>query len=168
MAQLGLIVHRAPGAFESSAAVNATTRKLEELVREALCGNLIAAPKPGRRSVSRSQIVHAVMDSVDQHDCQPLSVAELATAAGVSERTLRAVFQEYFGAGPVRYLKLRVLNLVRKALQNADSSVATVAQIATQFGIWELGRFAQDYRLLFCELPSETLCRSRKTLPRAA
>jgi AraC family ethanolamine operon transcriptional activator len=111
-------------------------------------------------SVSRIQIVHAAMNSVDQHDCEYLSVVDLATAAGVSERTLRSAFQEYFGVGPVRYLKLRILNQARKALQNADSSLTTVTQIAIPWGIWELGRFAQDYRLLFDELPSKTLRRN--------
>jgi len=74
--QLGLIVHTAPGAFESSAAVNATSRKLTELVREALRGSRVATPKPGRHSVSRTQIIQAVMDSGDQHDCEYLSVAD--------------------------------------------------------------------------------------------
>ena len=156
-AQLGLMVQRAPGAFESSATLKTTSRKFAESLRQALCGNLVAIPKLGRRSVSRTQIVRAAMDSIDQHDGEYFSVAELAIAAGVGERTLRAAFQDYFGLGPVRYLNLRTLNLVRKALQNADPSVTTVTQIAAHFGVWELGRFAQDYRLLFDELPSQTL-----------
>ncbi len=157
IAQLGLIVHHTPGAFETSAAVEATTRKLAELAHKALGGNAVAIPKLGRHSVSRGQIVHAAMDFVDQHDCEYLLVRDLATAAKISERTLRAAFQEYFGFGPVQYLRLRMLNQVRKALQNADAAVTTVTQIATQFGVWELGRFAQDYRLLFDEYPSVTL-----------
>ena len=159
--QLGLIVHRAPEGFESLAAVSATTHKLTALVREALSCKVLATPKLGRPSVSRKEIVRSVMNSVEELACEDISVAELSTTTGVSERTLRAAFQEYFGMGPVRYLKLRMLNLVRKALQDADSSVTTVTQIATQFGVWELGRFAQDYRALFSELPSETLRRSR-------
>ncbi len=43
------------------------------------------------------------MDFVDQHDCEYLLVRDLATAAKISERTLRAAFQEYFGFGPVQY-----------------------------------------------------------------
>jgi transcriptional regulator GlxA family with amidase domain len=97
------------------------------------------------------------MDSIDRRVGEYLTVTDLASAAGVSERTLRAAFQEYLGIGPVRYLKLRSLNLIRKVLQNADPSVTTVTRVATQFGLWELGRLAQDYQLLFGERPSETL-----------
>jgi AraC family ethanolamine operon transcriptional activator len=159
VAQLGSIVQRAPGALESSAAAKTTARKLAESVREALWGKPAATPQPGRRSVPRRQIIRAAMDCVDQHDWENLTVSELATAAGVSERTLRTAFQEYFGIGPVGYLKRRTLNLVRTTLQTADPSVMTVTQVAMQFGVWELGRFAQDYRLLFGELPSATLRR---------
>ena len=91
------------------------------------------------------------MNSVEQHDCEYLSVAELA--AGVSERTSRGAFQQLFGMGPVRYLKLRRLNQVHRLFQNADSLATTVSRIAAQYGLWEFGRFAQDYRLPFDEIP---------------
>jgi methylphosphotriester-DNA--protein-cysteine methyltransferase len=157
VARLGSIVQRAPDAFESSVAVNTTARKLTECIREAIWGRPTTTTRPGRQSIPRRQIVRAAMDSIDRRDGEYLTVTDLASAAGVSERTLRAAFQEYLGIGPVRYLKLRSLNLIRKVLQNADPSVTTVTRVATQFGVWELGRLAQDYQLLFGERPSETL-----------
>jgi len=51
------------------------------------------------------------------------------------------------------------MNLVRRALQRADASTATVTQLATDHGFWELGRFSVSYRRLFGESPSETLRR---------
>jgi AraC family ethanolamine operon transcriptional activator len=157
VAQLGSIVQRAPAAFESSVAVDTTARKLMESVREAIWGQPTTTTHPGRQSVPRRQIVRMVMESIDRRGGEYLTVTDLASAAGVTDRTLRAAFQEYFGMGPVRYLKLRALNHIRKALQDADPSVTTVTKEATRFGVWELGRFASDYKLLFGELPSETL-----------
>ena len=78
----------------------------------------------------------------------------------MTERTLRAAFQDYFGIGPVQYLKIRTLNMARDALLNSDPALTTVTGVATRFGVWELGRFARDYRLLFGELPSQTLRRA--------
>jgi hypothetical protein len=42
--------------------------------------------------------------------------------------------------GPIRYLSLRRMHLVRRALLQADSSTATVRRLATDQGFWELGR----------------------------
>jgi AraC family ethanolamine operon transcriptional activator len=159
VAQLGSIVQQTPGAFDSTTAIKTTARKLMERVRDALWGRLADIPHPGRRTISRMQIIRAAMDFLDKHACEYLTVEALATAAGVSERTLRTAFQDYFGIGPVGFLKLRTLNLVRKTLENAAPSMTTVTEAAMQFGVWELGRFAQDYRHLFGELPSATLRR---------
>ena len=161
VAQLGSIVQREPTAFESSAALHTTARKLTELVQEAVLGQPTTTTQAGRQSIPRRQIFRVVMDFIDRRDGEYLTVADLATAAGVSERTLREAFQEYFGMGPARYLKLRTLNLIRKALQNADPSMSTVTRVATQFGVWDLGRMAHNYQLLFGEFPSETLRHGR-------
>ena len=155
--QFGDAAQRAVTDFESAAAQRAAERKLVPEIRNLLAMPREAGPTLGRHAVPRAQIIRRSMDFVDQHDGEYLSVEQLAAAAGVSERTLRDVFQHYFGLAPVRYLNRRTLHQVRKALKAADPSEATVTKIATQFGVWQFGRFARDYRFLFDELPSETL-----------
>jgi len=51
---------------------------------------------------------------------------------------------------------------VRSGLQNLDNATS-VTNEAARWGFLHFGRFAQEYRALFGELPSETLRRSRKT-----
>jgi len=155
--QLDQTVQQAPSAFDSAASQKAAEQKLAREVR-----NVLAAPPEvehpvGRHAVPRSQIIRMSMDFVDQHDGEYLPVEQLATAAGISERTLRDAFQQYFGVSPVQYFNRRTLHQVRAALKAADPSQATVTEVATQFGVWHFGRFARDYRFLFGELPSETL-----------
>ena len=85
-------------------------------------------------------------------------------AIGVAERTLRASCEEYLGMGPIRFLTLRRMHLVRQALLSAVPPTSTVSRIATDHGFWELGRFAVAYRAAFGELPSETLKRPTKQI----
>jgi AraC-like DNA-binding protein len=58
---------------------------------------------------------------------------------------------------PAKYLKRYRMTQARLDLLGADPVSATVTQIATSWGFWELGRFAGEYRRLFEESPSETL-----------
>ncbi len=158
--QLDEVVHQAADAFRSAAAQKAARQKLVSEIRKVLAVPPEVESTLGRHVVSRSKIIHMSMKFVDQHGGEFVSVEQLASAAGVSERTLRDAFQQYFGVAPVRYLNNRTLHQVRRALKNADPSVTTITRIAADFGVWQLGRFARDYRLLFGELPSETLRRS--------
>jgi AraC family ethanolamine operon transcriptional activator len=50
---------------------------------------------------------------------------------------------------------------VRRALSDSGTGQATVASIATEYGFYELGRFAGAYKEAFGEVPSETLRGSR-------
>ncbi|HMD09033.1 MAG TPA: helix-turn-helix domain-containing protein [Candidatus Acidoferrum sp.] len=155
--QLLAVVERAPTILESAAGQKAAGQKLLREIHNLLAAPREVGPTLGRHVVPRRQIIRMAMDCVEQHDGECLSVEQLATAASVSERTLRDAFLRYFGVPPVQYLHRRTLHQIRKALLAADPSTATVTEIATQFGVWQFGRLARDYRFLFGELPSGTL-----------
>jgi AraC-like DNA-binding protein len=86
-----------------------------------------------------------------------LQVSALSRALGVSERTLRKLFNEILGRPPSRHLRMLRLSEVRRALLAARGQPVTVTEIATDFGFAELGRFSVEYRKVFGESPSETL-----------
>ncbi len=83
----------------------------------------------------------------------------MSALAGVSERTLRRVFNNYYGVGPRSYLMLRQLNKVRQSLLASDCEQTTVTDVLTRWGVWEFGRFSGRYKRQFGELPSTTLRR---------
>lgn len=116
----------------------------------------------GRPQVSRTRVIARCLELIDASDGQPLFIDDLCSASQVSERTLRNIFQEYFGVGPMRLLKVRQLREIRSALLKADPAVDTVTRIAARFGIWDFSLFARNYRALYGEAPSETLRRPRE------
>jgi AraC-like DNA-binding protein len=95
---------------------------------------------------------------------RPLHLPEICAAIGVSERTLRVSCMEHLGMGPIRYLWLRRMHLAHRALVRTAPGTATVTEIATDNGFWELGRFAVAYRSLFGEAPSTSLRRPPKEM----
>jgi len=90
-----------------------------------------------------------------------LQVANLALAADVTSRTLLRTFRQQLGIGPASYLKLRQLNMVRRALREKCDPSSNVTNIMSEHGVTEFGRFASEYKALFGERPSETVARSR-------
>ncbi|QOZ35901.1 hypothetical protein XH92_32925 [Bradyrhizobium sp. CCBAU 53421] len=104
-------------------------------------------------------IIARLEDHLAENSDRAVYLTELCAATRVSERTLRSACEEHLGMAPMRYLALRRMHMVRRALLRADASTATVTRIVTDYGFWELGRFSVAYRTLFGELPSQTLRR---------
>ena len=86
-----------------------------------------------------------------------LSARLLCALIGVSERSLRNACHAVCGTSPKRYLTRRRMEAVREALEQARPGQATVTRIATDYGFFELGRFAGMYTSVFGERPSDTL-----------
>ena len=115
--------------------------------------------KLARGAVGHTAVILRFEELLAVNYDQPLHLAEICAAIGASERTLRTICIENLGMGPIRYLWLRRMHLAHRALIQATSQTATVTEIATANGFWELGRFAVEYRALFGEAPSASLHR---------
>jgi AraC-like DNA-binding protein len=136
-------------------------RALEQamLYATVMCLSEAVPVQMGLASVKHNAIIAKFEEFLAANYDRPLHLLEICAAVGASERTLRVSCIEHFGMGPVRYLWLRRMNMVRRALVQAVPGTTTVTDIATANGFWELGRFAVEYRALFGEVPSATLHR---------
>jgi AraC-like DNA-binding protein len=111
---------------------------------------------------SHGSIVRRAEAFFRAHLGEAVSISQLSTVAGVSERTLRNAFYQVCTTSPKKYLRLWQLHQVRRTLRLAPNDHAAVTTAATRHGFYELGRFAVQYRTVFGEPPSVTLHRARR------
>jgi AraC-like DNA-binding protein len=173
------LVHPSPAHMARLIRLHATARHLAETAPEtfqqpevssALEHELVHAMVTCLADATRPEAVvtwrrhSAIMKRFEQvlaeSSDRPIHLAQICTAVGASERTLRNSCEEQLGMGPIRYLWLRRMHLARRALIRTDPGKSTVAQVAAQYGFWDWGRFAMAYRALFGELPSASLRRT--------
>jgi len=147
----------APEALAHPATAKALEQELVRAMVACLAGPLAKSKKRGGYHF---QVIGRFEDFLAARQYEPVYLAEICAAIGVSERTLRSCCQEHLGMGPMHYLWLRRMHLARSSLLGAGSAVKTVTEIATAHGFWELGRFSVEYRALFGESPSATLKRA--------
>ena len=149
---------------DPSAFAGATTRaSLEHALLDAFARAVTSADPAAvqdRAKLPATRLVRQCEEYLESHLHLPVYIAELCTLTGASERTLRNAFHTVYGVGPTRYLVQRRLAMARRALRHAQPG-DTVTAIATRNGLWDLGRFAADYRTLYGEPPSTTLRAAR-------
>lgn len=111
----------------------------------------------GRKQISRSSVVARALALLKTAEHVPLQIEDLCRATWVAERTLRAIFQEYFGVGPIRLFKAYQLREIRAVLLRTHARCDSVASIAIRFGFENFSLLSRSYRELFGESPSTTL-----------
>ena len=154
---VGQLAHDSPDVLELPEVLRAFENELIHVMVRCLAEGAAVDPTVG--SCRHDTIVARFEEFLEANLDRPLYLTEICAAIGVAERTLRASCEEHLGMGPIRYLALRRMHLVRRALLRSDPSKATVTQIVTDHGFWEFGRFSVAYSALFGESPSRTLRR---------
>jgi AraC-like DNA-binding protein len=154
---IGQLAHDSQDILELPQVLRALENELIHVMVRCLAEGAAVEPTAGSRH--HDTILARFEEFLETNPDRPLYLTEICAAIGVAERTLRASCEQHLGMGPIRYLTLRRMHLVQRALLRSDPSNATVTQIVTDHGFWELGRFSVAYRTLFGESPSETLRR---------
>ncbi len=91
-------------------------------------------------------------DLADARYFEPLDVAQLAAAAGLSRAHLSREFRREFGVSPHAYLLTRRLERAAALLRDTDNSVL---EICTAVGLQSLGSFTTSFKRIYGRTPTE-------------
>jgi AraC-like DNA-binding protein len=118
---------------------------------------MTAAYLPGPGRVPPATVRRAAA-FIDAHIEQPVTVTEIAAAAGVTARALQYAFPHHYGTTITGYYRRVRLEQAHRQLQAADPTTGTtVAEIARRFGWASPANFATAYRKQYGLPPSHTL-----------
>jgi AraC-like DNA-binding protein len=98
-----------------------------------------------------------LLDNLERSD---LSVREVATEIGVTERALQSAFKNSLGATPTEIIRQQRMARIHAALQSDGAqSERGVLDVANKWGVQSRSTLVNGYRRQFNEAPSETLKR---------
>ena len=99
-----------------------------------------------------SETVMSIVESMEQHLTEPLTVAELSNSVRRSRRQIERLFSEQLGKSPVQYY--RELRLERAQLLLAQSAM-TILDIAVLCGFVSASHFSRCYKTVYGVTPQE-------------
>lgn len=137
---------------------------LEDQLLQALADSLYnvenGREQQARGLANRRRHVDSARNYIEEHLEEAISIGRVAEHVNVTTRTLEFAFRDVLGVTPFQYLRCRRLNRIRKQLVGDSLKNRTIAWLAYENGFNHLGNFARDYKILFGELPSQTVaCR---------
>jgi AraC-like DNA-binding protein len=105
-----------------------------------------------------AETVRRAVEFIHAHADRPITLGDIATAAGVSARALQYGFRRHHGTAPMAYLRSVRLERAHQALRSARADDGeTVAAVAARWG-WAAPRtFRALYRQAYGTSPSRTL-----------
>jgi AraC family transcriptional regulator, ethanolamine operon transcriptional activator len=108
-----------------------------------------------RRAETRMKVVKRAVDFMRANLEVDTGVPEICGAVFASRRTLQYCFEEFMHTTPQAYLRALRLNEARRALK--ARSQPPITELANTLGFSSASHFTRHYKLMFDELPSETL-----------
>jgi AraC-like DNA-binding protein len=126
---------------------------------ELIAGLLMAQPSTVHHILTQAQPhvsspqINRARAYILENLTDPITVAQIAAAAGCSIRSLQLSFQQSFGCTPIGFLAHMLAQSLPKD--------TLVSGIAYEAGFFHLGRFSIAYREVFGCSPRETLAQNR-------
>jgi AraC-like DNA-binding protein len=134
-----------------------------QLQRDLQAGLAPLALPPAEALADATPVVRRVLEYVDGHLQQPLSLARLAAAAHVSAAHLQRLFTAQIGPSVMQYVTARRLALARQLLAQTDLPVAEVARLT---GFVHPAHFSRVFRAAVGLAPGQYRARERNELNR--
>lgn len=135
-------------------------RHLSDLLAGVLCSGLSLGSDLHNFSKpdGKTMLARAIRERLA--DCPEMTLGDICGALCISERTLRRVFSEVYDISPGQYNIILRLNHVRRDLRQGrlHAERTIISNVAARHGFWHMGHFCTQYRRLFGETPSQTIC----------
>lgn len=97
-----------------------------------------------------------LMDNLERRD---LTVHEIATHLGVTERALQAAFKSSLGVSPRELIRRKRMERIRDQLLSDGEPPGSALEVASKWGVQHRSTLLSGYRKEFQEAPSDTLAR---------
>ena len=138
---VGQLAETTPHILELPEVIQALEQQLIHIMVRCLTDGL-----PSRMSLGNQRhdaIVAKFEEYLEANPNTPLYLPEICAAVGAAERTFRVACEQHLGMGPIRYLFLRRMHLVRRMLLQAIPSTTTITRKSRpimDFGNWDVSR----------------------------
>ncbi|WP_138466528.1 AraC family transcriptional regulator [Poseidonocella sp. HB161398] len=147
------------GSVKSGHASDSLLQMAPDLAADALSAWGDPAAAPGlseRRSMAAFDDILGAMGEVEP---EAMTATRLSQKLGRPRAELRSACKTVTGLDLSQFLLARRLSDVHRALLRGQGAGVKVSDVAMDHGFLHWGRFAQAYRAMFAERPSETLQR---------
>ncbi|SFQ47603.1 AraC-type DNA-binding protein [Geopseudomonas sagittaria] len=98
-----------------------------------------------------------VVQFIEENLKKNISLDQMAAVARMSPRSLYNLFEKRANTTPMNYIRRLKLERIHTYLSDPESKIRSITEVALDYGFLHLGRFAENYRNAFGELPSDTL-----------
>jgi len=110
------------------------------------------------RDPATPAVVRRAVAFIDAHADRPITLTDIATAAGVVPRTLQYAFRRHRDTTPTAYLRrVRLARAHEDLVAAQPGDGTTIAAVAARWGYTRPHRFAAVYRQAYDQPPSRTL-----------
>jgi AraC-like DNA-binding protein len=146
----------------NEAEANHSSAKVQEYYTQIIASKMLSLMKTNLKAEAmgcQEVSFERLADYIDRNLKQDIDSAALATQANMSLRSLYTLFERNAKTTPKLYIRQKKLERINRYLSDPQCQVRSVTELALDYGFLHLGRFAESYRQVFGELPSQTLKR---------